>query len=121
MSNPFALALYNQPGVPADYADQLDALAPTIVDKIEETQTPGESWIDTLARILPSVLASVQQKQLLDVQIERARAGLPPLDVSQYTPGVSVGLSQSTKELIMYGGIAALGIWAFSAYGKYRR
>jgi len=116
--NPALIALYNQPGVSDDYAEQLELLAPSIVDKIEETQTPGESWIDTLSRILPSILASVQQKQLLDVQIERARAGLPPLDVSQYTPGVSVGLSQSTKDLLMYGGIAALGVWAFSSYVK---
>lgn len=114
------IALYDQSGVSSDYAHQLELLAPSIVSKIEETQTPGESWIDTLSRILPSILASVQQKQLLDVQIERARAGLPPLDVSQYTPGVSVGLSQSTKDLIMYGGIAALGVWAFSSFLKHR-
>lgn len=120
MTNPVLLSLYNQPGVSADYAEQLELLAPSIVDKIEETQTPGESWIDTLARILPSVLASVQQKQLLDVQIERARAGLPPLDVSQYTPGVAVGLSQSTKDLVVYGGLAVLGLWAFSSFMKYR-
>jgi len=112
------ISLYEQPGVAPDYAAQLEMLAPTITEKIADTQTPGESWIDTLARILPSITAAWQQRELLNVQIERARAGLPPLDVSQYTPGVSVGLSQSTKDLVMYGGIAALAIWAFSAYRR---
>lgn len=111
MSNLALLDLYSTPQIPSDYAATLETLAPSITDKITEVQTPGESWIDTLARILPAILATVQQKQLLDVQIQRARLGQPPLDVSQYTSGVSVGLSQDTKQLLMYGGAALLVVY----------
>ncbi len=114
------LDMYADTGMPDSYMQSLDVLAPSIVDKVAETQTPGESWIDALSRILPTIVATVQQRQLLQVQIERARQGLPPLDVSQYTSGVSVGLSQDTKQLLMYGGIAALAIWAFGTHRKYR-
>lgn len=119
-SNQAMIALYDQPGVPFDYAVQLETLAPSITEKIEQVQTPGESWLDALARIIPSILATVQQKELLDVQIERARAGLPPLDVSAYTPGVAVGLSQDTKQLLMYGGAAALAIWVFTSRRRWQ-
>jgi hypothetical protein len=38
------------------------------------------------------------QKDLLRLQVERARAGLPPLDTAAYTPGVNVGLTDSTTQ-----------------------
>ena len=123
LSNPATsdlVSLYNQPSVPPDYAASLNTVAPTITDKIAQSQTPGESWVDTLARILPSVLATVQQKDLLDVQVQRAKQGLPPLDVSQYTSGVSVGLSQQTKDLLLYGGLAAMGVWLVTSLHKHR-
>lgn len=42
-----------------------------------------------------------QQRELLKIQNERARQGLPPLDVSQYTPGVSVGVESSTQNTLL--------------------
>lgn len=52
------------------------------------------------------------QKSLLDVQLQRAAQGLPPLNInpSQYglTPQIGVGLSPQTQSLVMWGGIALL-------------
>jgi hypothetical protein len=90
------------------YTSSLEEVAPGITGIVASTQNPGESWTDALVKVLPAIAATVQQKQLLQVQVDRAKAGLPPLDVSQYTPGVNVGLSKDTQQLLIYGGIAAI-------------
>lgn len=92
-----------------EYAASLEAVAPGIVPLIQQTQVQGDTWTDTLKRSLPIIAATVQQKQILDVQMDRAKQGLPPLDASQYGVGVSVGLSPEVMKMLMLG---ALGIGA---------
>lgn len=99
----------------AQWSASLETLAPGVTSLVEAQRTLNESWVDSLARLLPSIAATYQQKQLLDVQVERARMGLAPLDVSQYAPGVKVGVSPELQNLMMWGGIALLGVLAFSA------
>lgn len=96
--------------MPADYADALEYVTPTITSKIYEQQQPGESWMDTLQRTLPILVATYQQKEILDIQMERARQGLPPLDPSQYGIGVSVGLSPDVKRWLMIGGAGIVAV-----------
>jgi len=94
-----------------NYAAVLDQVAPGIVQKINQTQTPGESWIDTLTKLVPALTMTVQQVQLMQLNIERARNGLPPIDIASYSGiGVNVGLSASTKNLLIYGGIALVAV-----------
>lgn len=90
------------------YASQLEAALPNIGNLVEGQSQPGESWIDTLTRMLPGLVATYQQKQILSVQMDRARQGLPPLDMSQYGMGVNIGLSPQTLNtlLLAAGGIA---------------
>ena len=93
------------------YAGVLDQVAPGIVQKINQTQTPGESWIDTLTKLVPALTMTVQQVQLMQLNIERAKNGLPPIDIATYSGiGVNVGLSASTKNLLIYGGIALVAV-----------
>ena len=94
----------------ADYTIALEAVAPNVTQLVEETRSPGESWIDSLARLLPVLAATDQQRKILQIQTERARQGLPPLDASQYGVGVNVGLSSDTKQLMGYAlaGVALL-------------
>lgn len=55
-----------------------------------------------------------QQRDLLRIQNQRAAQGLAPLDVSQYTPGVSVGIASDTQRtLFMLLGGAGV-IWLAS-------
>lgn len=91
-----------QSSPPSDYAQSLESIAPNVNSLIEETRTPGESWIDSLARLLPVLATTEQQRQLLKIQTQRAAQGLPPLDASQYGVGVNVGLSSDTKQLLGY-------------------
>lgn len=94
---------------PAAYSNAVESIAPGVTDIVAGNRAPGESWTDTLQRLLPILAATYQQKQLLDVQVDRARNGLPPLDASMYAPGVQVGLSSNTtKTIVMLGGAALL-------------
>lgn len=101
-----------------DYARQLEAIAPGLTGQVEANRASGESWVDSLARLLPILATTYQQRQLLSVQVERARAGLAPLDVSAYTPGFNVGLSADTKQLLIYGGIAAIAVYAVTQFAR---
>lgn len=51
------------------------------------------------------------QDQLMQLNVERARHGLPPIDPTAYGPAVGVGLDARTRELIQYaliGGAALI-------------
>jgi len=98
-----------------DWADALEAGAPGVTAVVAENQTSGETWINTLTRLLPVMATTYQQRQLLEIQTERARQGLPPLDASQYGVGVNVGLNPDTRKLLIYGGVAALALLAMAS------
>ena len=103
-SNPYDIKVGNYDAV-------LDQIAPGIVQKINQTQTANESWIDTLTKLATAVVMTAQQTQLIQLNIERAKAGLPPIDITQYSGvGVNVGLSSSTRNLLIYGGIALVAV-----------
>jgi len=94
-----------------NYDAVLNEIAPGIVQKINQTQTANESWIDTLTKLVPALTMTVQQVQLMQLNIERAKNGLPPIDIASYSGiGVNVGLSASTKNLLIYGGIALVAV-----------
>lgn len=95
---------------PQDYAVSLETIAPNVTSLVDDNTQPGETWYEALARLLPALAATEQQRQLLQVQTERAKAGLPPLDTSQYGLGVKVGLSEDSKQLLIYGGVALLAL-----------
>lgn len=98
------------PNYDAAYTTALDDAAPGIVDIVNTQSKPGESWIDVLPRVLTTVVATEQQRQILQIQVERAKKGLPPIDSSQFGVGVNVGLSPETLKIASIGGIAILAI-----------
>lgn len=90
------------------------------------TQTPSTSatpgWVDSIKNLAltfaQTYLTKQQvdaQKKVLDIQLERARQGLAPLDLdlSQYglTPTANVGLAPDTRTLLMWGGIALAAVY----------
>jgi hypothetical protein len=82
-----------------------------LIDSAGQTSAlTGTSIIDSLGKLAQTVALTVQQKQILDTQMARMRAGLPPLDASQYGVGVSVGVSADLQKYILYGGLALLAI-----------
>lgn len=83
----------------------------------EPGQSSAQSWIDLVGK----GLTAVQTYQLNQINVERAKMGLPPIDTSQYTGmGVRVGLAPQTQQLIIYGGLALLAVMVFQGFMKRR-
>lgn len=83
---------------------------------VEPGQT-ATSWIDLVGK----GLNALQTYQLNQINVERAKMGLPPIDTSAYTGvGVRVGLSPQTQQLVIYGGLALLAVLVFQSVMKRR-
>lgn len=86
----------------------LISFAPNAPNIMAQNQTPGESWWETGQKILTGLVMTEQQRQLMQLNIERARQGLPPIDINRYSGvGVNVGLSQGTQNLVLYLALGA--------------
>lgn len=85
------------------FANALDSGVPGFSALVEQNQQPGESWVDAATKLVSAVTATWQQKQFLNLNIERAKQGLPPLSASDYGLGVKVGLSDDVKQLLLWG------------------
>ena len=57
-------------------------------------------------RAMSTVVMTDYQRKLLNIQIQRAKDGQPPLDMSNYGVGVSVGISPDVQKLLLIGGAA---------------
>lgn len=72
-----------------------------------------ESWLDKITNaftaIAPEYLRAKAQKDLLEVQLDRARAGLPPLDSTQYAPAVQVSVDPASVRESIATGAQTLG------------
>lgn len=99
----------------------LESIAPTITQKIASQQQADEPWWETWSRIASSVVMANQQRQLMQINVDRAKRGEPPLDIAQYTGvGVQVGVSQNTQQFLAYAGIAVLGFLLINTLARRR-
>lgn len=96
------------------YAIALEEIAPGITAQADQVAIAGDSTVDKILRALPTVVMADTQRRLLNIQIDRAKKGLAPLDVSQYGMGVNVGLSPQTIQMLMFGGAALIAVYWFS-------
>lgn len=103
---------------PPDWAAALESVAPNVTNIIQQQSQSGESWATTLQKILPALATTYQQREILQIQLERARQGLPPLDNSQFGAQVSVGLDTKTRNALLIGGAALIGLLAWRAFKK---
>lgn len=46
--------------------------------------------VDTVKNVAPQYINFRQQKKLLDIQINRAKNNLPPLDADKFTPAIKI-------------------------------
>jgi hypothetical protein len=97
--------------MPNDFQAVFEQAGPGSVAALKAAQNTGEKWTDTFTRIATSLGLGVQQYQLMNLNVQRARQGLPPIDVAQYAgAGVNVGLSAGTQQLVTYAGLALIGL-----------
>ncbi len=73
------------------------------------TSTWFSRLTDTLTTLAPTYLQYQSQKELLEIQLQRAQQGLPPLETTQYAPAVQIGLdpAQTREAIAAAGGQAA--------------
>jgi hypothetical protein len=101
--------------ISATYKVALEDAAPGVTTAIDQAQKPGEPWTDTLVRILPNLTMGVQQLQLMQINVDRARKGLPPVDAQAYSGAyVNVGLDPNTQRLVTYAGLGILALFVLN-------
>lgn len=103
------MLLGQTPNIDSAYAPVFDITAPGIVEWANSIRVAGESLVDAVSRIRSQVAMSDAQRALLDVQVQRARAGLPPMDIGGYL-GTGVRIDSNTLLLIL--GIVAILVFA---------
>lgn len=101
------------------WVSALNQIGSGLADKVQSQQQQDEPWWQTATRILSALSMSQQQRELMKINIERAKQGLPPLDIAQYAGvGVQVGVSPQTQQLITYGGLALLAFLVFRTLAR---
>jgi hypothetical protein len=101
--------------IPAAYKMALEDAAPGVTTAIAQAQTPNENWTETLTRILPNLTMGVQQLQLMQINVDRAKKGLPPVDAQAYSGAyVNVGLDPNTQKLVTYAGLGILALFVLN-------
>jgi hypothetical protein len=101
--------------IPVDYKIALEEAAPGVTTAVAQAQKPGENWTDTLVRIIPNLTMGIQQIQLMQINTDRARKGLPPLDARAYSGAyVNVGLDPNTQRLVTYAGLGILALFVLN-------
>lgn len=101
--------------VPGDYANALNIQLPGFWDQYSVQDTGNAPWYETAAKVASTLIMANYQREMLNAQLDRAKAGLPPLDASKYGVGVNVGLSSDTQKLLLYGALAIGGIALYAA------
>jgi len=100
------------------YKPAIDNIAPGMTQVISQQSQPGESWIDTAQRALTMIIMTNTQRQLMQINLERARQGLRPITASEAGLAVGVEVGSETRQLLMYGGIALLAVLLISQLRK---
>jgi len=105
--------------IPVDYKLALEEAAPGVTTAVAQAQKPGENWTDALMRIIPNLTMGIQQIQLMQINTDRARKGLPPLDARAYSGAyVNVGLDPNTQRLVTYAGLGILALFVLNMATK---
>ena len=89
------------------FIPEIETIAPGIVQQARAVAVEGEDWISAVSRAMQTVAMADYQRRLLNIQLERARAGQPPLAASEYGMGVNIGIDPKTL-LLIGGGILAV-------------
>ncbi|MGV0999695.1 MAG: hypothetical protein ACOYBQ_10245 [Fluviibacter sp.] len=102
------------------YAENIDTIAPGFLNQIDlQSGSNGESWVTAAARAMSTVVMTDYQRKLLNVQLDRAKQGLPAIPMSDYGVGVGVniGISPEVQKMLMLGGAALLAVYLLTRKG----
>jgi len=116
------LSLYTQYGNPGTLLGQDTSLSPinvtaTMLPAYQPAATPASGGFfsdlaSSLATLAPTVLATVDQQNIFNAQLSRAKAGLPPLNTSSYgLPSMQGAVNTLMLPVIVIGGLVAFLIF----------
>jgi hypothetical protein len=95
------------------------------VETDPETATEAQSILDrsldTLQKLLPTYYQYQTQRQLIDLNIERAKQGLTPVDSGTLAPTVKVGVSSDIQRMLTFGLVGAFGLAALNIFTRNKR
>lgn len=77
--------------------------------------------LDTVKQNYPAYLQYSMQKDLIAMNIERAKQGLAPIDSSMVAPTVNVGVSSDIQRLVQFGLFGFLAIGALVVMTRKKR
>jgi hypothetical protein len=79
-------------------------------------------WYQSLVQLGTQALTAYTQfrstDQLMQLNVERAKHGLPPIDVTAYGPQVGVGIAPQTQQFLTYALVGAGALIALLALKK---
>lgn len=86
-------------------------------------QAAGGSYsgfLTSLVNMIPQFMQFDAQHRLMQINLQRAQQGLPPIDASRYTPGIQVGATSDTQRMVyVVAGLAAIA-WVGGAFARRR-
>jgi hypothetical protein len=100
---------------PRLHAEAVRAHAPRSgLGDVTATDTPAaaqtgmlDNIVNTIGKLGTAYAQYKSQSQIIDLNVQRAKAGLPPIDAGDIAPQANVGIAASTRTM-MYAGIGAL-------------
>lgn len=115
----FSTGYFSTGPMPSEWAMSIEEIAPGFGDMFATQESPDKPWFQTALQTMTALYMTDYQRRLLNVQLDRARQGLPPLSSSQVGLGVNVGLSPETlKALAIGGGCILVGILLLRSKGR---
>lgn len=97
-------------GYDLQYAAEADRIAPGIVAIAQSIATAGETLVNAISRARTTLNMTDAQRQMLDLQINRAQAGLAPLNSSQYGFGGGGSVAGISSTTLLFG-LGLLGVF----------
>lgn len=79
------------------------------------------STVTTIGNALPALGQAYFQTQAMKLNLDRAKQGLPPINTASYAPGLNVGLTPQTSNLLMYGAIGLAAVFVIMQFTKSKR
>lgn len=124
---PVRFGKYMSPGeVPYDGSFRLKGFGQTSdsTGTTDSSSTGTPDWLANLTTGVTNFFVGRQQLQTIDeinqINIQRAAAGLPPINPNIAQPGVQVGLSSGTQQLLVYGALGIGALFVLNMFMKRR-
>jgi hypothetical protein len=83
-------------------------------DAIASEPSTFDKFLSTFKEILPAYANYQLTRDLYDLNLERAKMGLPPVNAQDVSPQLNVGISRDTQNMLIIGGIAIVAVFLLS-------